>query len=80
MILTGIRVSTQLIVGIAAIAAYVAGPGLGNEIFDGLSRLGSKNALDQVLAGTLAIIVLALLLDLFFFAVRRLTTPRGLRV
>ena len=80
VILTGIRVSTQLTVGIAAIAAYVAGPGLGNEIFDGLSRLGSKNALNQALAGTLGVVVLALLFDLFFFAVRRLTTPRGLRV
>ncbi|GGO90440.1 ABC transporter permease [Wenjunlia tyrosinilytica] len=80
LILTGIRVSTQLTVGIAAIAAYVAGPGLGNEIFDGLSRLGSKNAINQALAGTLGVIVLALAFDLLFFAVRRLTTPRGLRV
>ncbi|AWK08537.1 ABC transporter permease [Streptomyces spongiicola] len=80
VILTGVRVSTQLIVGIAAIAAYVAGPGLGNEIFDGLSRLGSRNALNQALAGTLGVVVLALLFDLLFFAVRRLSTPRGLRV
>ncbi|WP_435260494.1 ABC transporter permease [Streptomyces sp. 1222.5] len=80
VILTGIRVSTQLLVGIAAIAAYVAGPGLGNEIFDGLSRLGSKNALNQALAGTVGVVVLALLFDLLFFAVRRLTIPRGLRV
>ena len=36
VILTGIRVSTQMIIGIAAIAAYVAGPGLGDQIFDGL--------------------------------------------
>ncbi|MEU9015470.1 ABC transporter permease [Streptomyces sp. NPDC048479] len=80
LILTGIRVSTQLTVGIAAIAAYVAGPGLGNEIFDGLSRLGSKNAINQALAGTLGVIILALAFDLLFFALRRLTTPRGLRV
>lgn len=80
VILTGVRVSTQLTVGIAAIAAYVAGPGLGNEIFDGLSRLGSKNAINQALAGTLGVVLLALLFDLLFFAVRRLTTPRGLRV
>ncbi|MGW2556447.1 ABC transporter permease [Streptomyces sp. NPDC001635] len=80
VILTGIRVSTQLTVGIAAIAAYVAGPGLGNEIFDGLARLGSRNALNQALAGTLGVVVLALLFDLLFFALRRLSTPRGLRV
>jgi osmoprotectant transport system permease protein len=80
VILTGIRVSTQLTVGIAAIAAYVAGPGLGNEIFDGLSRLGSRNALNQALAGTLGVVLLALLFDLLFVVIRRLTTSRGLRV
>ncbi|MEU9015085.1 ABC transporter permease [Streptomyces sp. NPDC048479] len=42
VVLTGIRMSTQLTIGIAAIAAYVAGPGLGKEIFDGLSRLGRR--------------------------------------
>ena len=34
-ILTGIRVSTQMLMGIAAIAAYASGPGLGNVIFRG---------------------------------------------
>jgi osmoprotectant transport system permease protein len=80
VILTGIRVSTQMIIGIAAIAAYVAGPGLGNQIFDGLSRLGSVNALNAALAGTVGVVILALLLDLFYLIVRRLTTSRGLRV
>ncbi len=32
-ILTGIRVSTQMLMGIAAIAAFASGPGLGNLIF-----------------------------------------------
>jgi osmoprotectant transport system permease protein len=80
VILTGIRVSTQMIIGIAAIAAYVAGPGLGNQIFDGLSRLGSVNALNSALAGTFGVVVLALLFDLFYVVIRRLTTARGLRV
>ncbi|MFC5799053.1 ABC transporter permease [Streptomyces formicae] len=79
VILSGIRLSTQLTIGIAAIAAYVAGPGLGNEIFGGLSRLGSVNALDQALAGTLGVVLLALCFDAFFAMVRHLTTPRGLR-
>ncbi len=39
-----------LVVGIAAIGAYVKGPGLGNQIFDGLGRFGSANSLNQVLA------------------------------
>src|SRR5689334_20145222 len=40
-ILTGIRVSTQILMGIAA---YASGPGLGNEIFRDLASLGSRNA------------------------------------
>lgn len=78
-ILTGIRVSTQMLMGIAAIAAFASGPGLGNEIFRGIGSLGSKNALNQVLAGTLGIIVLALLFDAAYVLVGRLTIPRGIR-
>ncbi|MFJ9961963.1 ABC transporter permease [Streptomyces avermitilis] len=78
-ILTGIRVSTQMLMGIAAIAAYASGPGLGNEIFRGLASLGSKNALNQVLAGTIGIIILALLFDAAYVVLGRLTIPRGIR-
>lgn len=79
VILTGIRVAGQLTVGIAAIAAYVAGPGLGLYIFKGLSSLGSKNALNYALVGTLGVVLLALVLDAAFILVARFTTPRGLR-
>jgi osmoprotectant transport system permease protein len=79
-ILTGIRVSTQMLMGIAAIAAYASGPGLGNVIFRGLASLGSANALNQVLAGTLGIVVLALLFDAAYVLLGRLTIPRGIRV
>ncbi|MBF6045189.1 ABC transporter permease subunit [Streptomyces sp. NRRL B-1677] len=78
-ILTGIRVSTQMLMGIAAVAAYASGPGLGNEIFRGVSSLGSANALNQVLAGTLGIIVLALLFDAAYVLLGRLTIPSGIR-
>ncbi|MFI5807766.1 ABC transporter permease [Streptomyces sp. NPDC051561] len=78
-ILTGIRVATQMLMGIAAIAAYASGPGLGNEIFRGISSLGSRNALNQVLAGTLGIVVLALIFDAVYVLVGRLTIPRGIR-
>ncbi|MET8470472.1 ABC transporter permease [Streptomyces sp. NPDC006422] len=78
-ILTGIRVSTQMLMGIAAIAAFASGPGLGNEIFRGIASLGSANALNQVLAGTLGIIILALLFDAAYVLIGRLTIPRGIR-
>ncbi|AFU05148.1 quaternary amine ABC transporter permease [Nocardia brasiliensis ATCC 700358] len=78
-ILTGMRVSTQLSMGILAIAAYAKGPGLGNLIFSGLGRLGSPNAVPQALVGTVLIVVLALVLDGIYVLLGRLTTSRGIR-
>ncbi|TDP96026.1 osmoprotectant transport system permease protein [Labedaea rhizosphaerae] len=79
-ILAGIRVSTQLLMGIAAIAAYAKGPGLGTEIFSGLVRAGSANATNEALAGTLGVVVLALVVDGIYVIISRLTTSRGIRV
>jgi osmoprotectant transport system permease protein len=79
VIITGMRVSTIIIVGIAAIGAYILGPGLGNEIFSGLARFGSPAALNLVLGGMLGVMILAVLFDAFYVVVSRLTTPRGLR-
>jgi osmoprotectant transport system permease protein len=78
--MTGIRVSAQMMMGIAAIAAYASGPGLGSFIFSGLARIGGANARNSAVAGTVTIIVLAILLDLVLNAVGRLTTSRGIRV
>ncbi|TFD86645.1 ABC transporter permease [Cryobacterium serini] len=80
IILTGIRVSAQMVMGIAAIAAYSLGPGLGRFIFSGLSRLGGANSLESVLTGVIGVVVLALILDLLLVGLGRLTTPRGIRV
>jgi osmoprotectant transport system permease protein len=77
-ILTGMRVSTQLSMGILAIAAYAKGPGLGNLIFAGLARAGSRTAVPQALAGTVLVVLLALLLDAGYALVGRITVPRGL--
>ncbi|WP_232664056.1 ABC transporter permease [Pseudonocardia sp. TRM90224] len=79
VILTGMRVSTLLTLGIAAIGAYIQGPGLGNDIFEGLSRISSPNALNLVLGGTLGVILLAVLFDVVYLLLFRLTTSRGLR-
>lgn len=80
VILAGIRVSAQMVMGIAAIAAYALGPGLGGFIFSGLSRLGGANSLESVVTGVVGVIVLALILDLLLVGLGRLTTPRGIRV
>lgn len=79
VILTGIRVSTQILVGIAAIAAVINGPGLGKEIFRALARVGTPTAVNQAVAAVLGIVILGLLLDIAYLFVGRLTTSRGLR-
>lgn len=80
VIMTGVRVSGQMLMGIAAIAAYVQGPGLGNFIFSGISRTGGANAIESVVLGTVAIILLAIVLDLALTIFKRVTTSRGIRV
>lgn len=80
VIMTGVRVSAQMMMGVAAIAAYVGGPGLGVEIFQGLSQLGGVNATERVVVATVLIILLAIILDLILGFIARLTTSRGIRV
>jgi len=79
VVLTGVRVSAVLLVGIAALGTFVRGPGLGELIFAGLRIIGSPNAANLALAGTLAIVVIAVLLDVLFLMLARLTTSKGLR-
>lgn len=78
-ILAGMRVSTQLLMGIAAVAAFAKGPGLGNMIFSGLAAIGSANAVNRALAGTVGVVLIALILDFAYFLIGRLTTPRSIR-
>jgi osmoprotectant transport system permease protein len=79
VIVTGMRVSTLILIGIAAIGAYIQGPGLGQLIFSGLSEIGSATALNEVLAGTAGVIVLAVLFDLVYVVISRHTIRRGIR-
>lgn len=78
-ILAGMRVATQMLMGIAVIAAYAKGPGLGSEVFSGLTNAGSTNSLNQALTGTLGVVVLALVLDAVYVLINRLTVSRGVR-
>ncbi len=77
VVLTGVRVATLLLIGIAAIGAYINGPGLGELIFG--ASIGSAIALNEVLSGTLGVIVLAILFDLVYVVLSRLTTSKGIR-
>ncbi|MGH3446842.1 MAG: ABC transporter permease, partial [Nocardioidaceae bacterium] len=80
IIMTGVRVAGQMMMGIAAITAYVLGPGLGGYIFSGISRMGGANAANSVVAATVGILILAVILDVVLNIVTRLTTSRGIRV
>ncbi|GAB4085534.1 ABC transporter permease [Myceligenerans cantabricum] len=79
LIMTGVRISTLLTVGIAAIAILVGGGGLGTFIQGGLTRLGLPNSVESVWVGTIFTVVLGLVLDVLLSLVQRLTSSRGLR-
>lgn len=72
IILGGIRSATMQILATATIAAYVGLGGLGRFIIDGIAI----RDYDQMLYGSLTVIVLALVLD-SLLSVKRLTTPYG---
>ena len=78
VVMTGIRISSLLVVSIAAIAVLVGGDGLGTYIQAGLTRLGLPNAANSVWVGVVFTVLLGLVLDIIFAIVQRLTTPRGL--
>jgi osmoprotectant transport system permease protein len=69
VLLTGIRVATQLAIGIAGSAA----------LFRGIRSLGSPGAVNLVIGGTLACAVLAFIFDLLYLGLGRATTARGIR-
>lgn len=79
VMLAGVRVATLLTIGIAAVAALVGGPGLGNEIYRGIRSMPAAGSLEALIGGTVAIVVLALIFDLIYLAIGRLTISRGIR-
>ncbi len=75
----GVRTSAQMSMGIAAICSYALGPGLGSWIFRGLAQIGGKNAQNYALVATLAIVILALVLDAVLLLLGRFTISKGIR-
>jgi osmoprotectant transport system permease protein len=72
-------VATLLVIGISAIAPLVGGTGLGRYINQGLQRFPDVTSIERMWTGVFFTILLALIADLFFALVRRLTTSKGLR-
>ncbi|MEO8216609.1 MAG: ABC transporter permease [Acidobacteriota bacterium] len=73
-IIGGIRIATVVCIGLATIAAFVGGGGLGELILRGVAMVDSR----LILAGALPATLLALLADAVFSVVeRRLATKMG---
>ena len=78
VIIAGIRVSALLILGIAAIAAYVNGPGLGGGHLLWPQPHRRREPSTWCWGGMLGIIVLALVFEVLFAVLSRFTTSKGL--
>lgn len=69
VILAGIRITLTTIIGLAVLGGWVAAGGLGELLFSGIST----NNPAKVMAGIIAIVILALAADLSLRGVERLT-------
>jgi osmoprotectant transport system permease protein len=76
VIMSGVRVSTVMIIGWATLAAFIGAGGLGETIMTGFAMVSTKH----ILAGGIPVTLLALLADFGLGRLERLVTPRGLRV
>ena len=75
VIMAGIRTAAVINVGNATLAAFIGAGGLGDFIFLGITR-----GIDGlILLGAIPATLLAIVIETFFSAVERWTTPKGLR-
>jgi osmoprotectant transport system permease protein len=76
VIMSGIRVSTVMIIGWATLAAFVGAGGLGDLIMMGFSMVSTGH----IIAGGVPVTVMALLADYGLGRLEQAATPAGLRV
>jgi len=75
VIMGGIRTAVVMNIGVAAIAAYIGAGGLGVLISRGISQTDVR----QLIAGALAVSLLAIIADYFLLWVQNRLTPRGIK-
>lgn len=76
ILLAGVRIAAVSIISLAAVTAWVNAGGLGTLLFDGITR----DYPSMILAGTIAIVGIALAVDSIFRLLERLTpTARAYR-
>ena len=73
VIMAGVRTAVVMNIGITAIAAYIGAGGLGTLISRGISQTAPR----QLIAGALAVSLLAIIADYVLYWVQRRLTPAG---
>jgi osmoprotectant transport system permease protein len=76
VIFAGIRTSAVQTVASATLATFIGGGGLGDLIVEGYSRSGPE----ILLAGALAVAILAIITEIGFGILERVFTPKGLKI
>ncbi len=76
VILAGLKTAAVMNIGIAAIAAYIGAGGLGVFIQQGIARSHES----MILAGALAVSLLAIIVELGMSLLERAVTPKGLKL
>lgn len=74
VIMAGIRTAVVMNIGVMAIAAYIGAGGLGTLISRGITQTDPR----QLIAGALAVSLLAIIADYALLFIQRKLTPRGL--
>jgi osmoprotectant transport system permease protein len=76
LLIGGLRSSSLQVIATATLADYVGGGGLGHFIFTGVQTADYA----QTLAGSIVVVVLALLSEALFSVLGRLAVPAGVRI
>ena len=74
VIMAGVRTAVVMNIGVAAIAAYIGAGGLGVLISRGITQTDSR----QLVAGAIAVSLLAILADWALLQIQKRLTPAGL--
>lgn len=74
VIMAGVRTAVVMNIGVMAIAAYIGAGGLGVLISRGISQSDPR----QLIAGAIAVSVLAIIVDYGLLRLQRRLTPKGL--
>lgn len=75
VIMAGVRTAVVINIGVTAIAAYIGAGGLGTLISRGISQTDPR----QLIAGALAVSILAIVVDFALLWLQRRMTPAGAR-